>query len=396
MIVGLAEFAAYLKDYFGFYSHYLKFIDENIKEKIFPKCVLYPYRIIGTISVKHGVSIEFIEQTSEYQFEVKMVPNPIEEAVLPQRKSKNGMFNVGASRFITFEGICFFSKEFYEKYVQDTSKITALTYSAPLDGFLSLSTGEVEFYHCSFGAIINGKPRSREIKEGLWIKGKNDANEFTTKRAQIHAKEAIDAALAQYIHPDFKIGFSPQNKETENKINKKIGAFEQLLSKEDIRERELQKYFEENPEFLYLGTRYKRIIPQPILKRKGKSDLIPDFLLERVNDGYCDILDIKLPDKKVVIGIEDRKRFSSNIDEALAQVSEYREYFNESKNRKSIEKKYNIKILKPNVLVLIGDSTNIDAEELIKIRDRRKDGEVITNSEIISQMKALLNIINQE
>src|SRR4030067_1226400 len=109
-----------------------------------------------------------------------------------------------------------------------------------------------------------------------------------------------------------------------------------------MRETELQTYFEENPDFLYFGTKYRRIIPHPILIRKGKPKLVPDFLLERVNDGYCDILDLKLPEKKVVVGLEDRRRFSSNIEEALAQVSEYREYFNESKNREYIEKKYNV------------------------------------------------------
>ena len=141
-----------------------------------------------------------------------------------------------------------------------------------------------------------------------------------------------------------------------------------------------------------MGTRYRRIIPHPILTREGKSDLMPDFLLERVNDGYCDILDIKLPDKKIIVGSKDRRRFSKNIEEALAQVSEYREYFNESKNRGYIEEKYNVRILKPNVLVLIGESTNIDTEEF-NHEDRRKDGEVITFSEIISQMRALLNIM---
>ncbi len=168
------------------------------------------------------------------------------------------------------------------------------------------------------------------------------------------------------------------------------------MSREDIRETDLQTYFEENPEFLYFGTKYRRTISHPILTRNAKPDLIPDFLLERVNDGYCDVLDLKLPDKKVVVGLEDRRRFSSDIEEALAQVSEYREYFNESMNRKLIGKKYNVKILKPNVLVLIGDSANVDAEELVKIRDRRKDGEIITFNDIISQMKALLKMINQE
>lgn len=393
MIVGLVEFEAYLKTYFSFSSQYLNLIDQNIRQKIFPKCFLHPYRISGTISIKHGVSIEFIEQTSFYQFEVRMVPISIEEAILPQRKSTNSMFNIGTGSFISFTGLSFFSKEFKEKYVSDTSKVTAFSYSPPLDGFLSVSTGEVEFYHCSFGAIINGKPKLREVKDGLWIQGKNDAQDFTIEKAQIHAKKAIDVVLAQYIHPDFRVGFLEQNKDTERKINNKIQRFEQLLLKEDIREPELQTYFEENPELLYMGTRYRRIISHPILKRKGKSDLIPDFLLERVNDGYCDILDIKLPDKKIMVGQEDRRHFSSNIEEALAQVSEYREYFNENRNREEVEKKYNIKILKPNVLVLIGDSTNVDTEELIKIKDRRKDGEVITFKEIISQMKALLSIV---
>jgi hypothetical protein len=236
----------------------------------------------------------------------------------------------------------------------------------------------------------------KEIGDGLWVDGKNDAKDFTVEKAHKNAKEAIDAALAQFIHPDFRIGSLPENKATIARYEKKIQAFEELLSKPDLNEPKMQKFFEENPEFLYFGTRYKRVVSHPVLLREGKSDLIPDFLLERVIDSYCDILDIKLPDKKLVVGLEERRRFSGNVDEALAQVSEYRDYFDESKNRKYIETKYDLKILKPNVLVLIGDSANIDREELIKIKDRRKDGEVVTYSDIASQMKTLLNIIKQE
>jgi len=35
-----------------------------------------------------------------------------------------------------------------------------------------------------------------------------------------------------------------------------------------------------------------------------------------------------------------------------------------------IEEVYKVKIYKPNVLVLIGDSVNLDHEELIRIKDR--------------------------
>jgi hypothetical protein len=396
MLVGLAEFEAYIKAYLEYSSRYIRIIDSSIRNRIFQKCLLQPYKIVGTVSVKHGVSIEFIEQTSKYEFEVKMVPCPIEEAVLPQRNSRKAMFNIGSSRFITFESLCLFSHEFEEKYVKDAKGATILSYSKNLDGFINLSTGSVQFYHCQLGAIICGKPKTREIGDGLWIDGNNDAKDFKVEKAYENAKEAIDAALAQFIYPDLKIGSLPENKATTiARYENKIHAFEKLLSKPDVKEPEIQKFFEENPEFL-CGIRYKRVVSHPVLPRDGKSDLIPDFLLERVNDSYCDILDIKLPDKKLVVGSEERRRFSGSVDEALAQVSEYREYFDESANRKYIETKYSLKILKPNVLVLIGDSANIDKEELIKIKDRRKDGEVVTYSDISSQMRALLNIIKQK
>jgi hypothetical protein len=342
MLVGLAEFEAYIKAYLEYSSRYIRVIDSSFRNRIFQKCLLQPYKVIGTVSVKHGVSIEFVQQTSEYELEVRMVPCPIEEAALPQRNSKKAMFNVGSSRFITFEGLCLFSREFQEKYVKDAKGATVLSYSENLDGFINLSTGSVQFYHCQLGAIICGKPMIKEIGDGLWVDGKNDAKDFTVEKAHKNAKEAIDAALAQFIHPDFRIGSLPENKATIARYEKKIQAFEELLSKPDLNEPKMQKFFEENPEFLYFGTRYKR------------------------------------------------------VDEALAQVSEYRDYFDESKNRKYIETKYDLKILKPNVLVLIGDSANIDREELIKIKDRRKDGEVVTYSDIASQMKTLLNIIKQE
>lgn len=394
MIVGLSEFEAYLKAYFIFTAKYLRIFDKEVKGKIFPKCLLYPYKIRGTISLRHGVSIEFIEQTSEYQFEVKMVPNPIEESMLPQRNSKNAMFYLGASSFVSFSGIFFASKDYADKYIQKPIFFTCLTYNPPLDGFLGITTGEIELYDCKFGAIINGKPKLTEIRDGLWIKGRNDFEEYSVTKAQTHAKTAIDVALARFIHPDFKVGMLDQNIQTKEKWNRKIFGFQKLIAQSDIHEPDLQKFFEENPDFLYLGTRYRRIISHPIMSRKGKSDLIPDFLLERVNDGYCDILDIKLPDKKIVVGSEDRRRFSSNVDDAIAQVSEYREYLNESHNRQEIENKYNTKILKPNVLVLIGDSSNIEIEELIRIKDRRRDGEVISYTDIIRQMKALINLVH--
>jgi hypothetical protein len=176
-------------------------------------------------------------------------------------------------------------------------------------------------------------------------------------------------------------------------MERKISDFEKLINEAELKEPDLQSYFEANPEFLFFGTKYKKIFPRPVLEREGTSNLVPDFLLERVTDGYCDILDIKLPDKGMLVGRDDRRRFSYAVEDAIAQVSEYREYFNDPRNIENIEKKYGIRIYKPNIVVLIGDSKNIDVEELIKIRDRRKDGEVVTYSELVGQMRALLDFL---
>ncbi len=392
MPVGLTEFEDYLKEYFTFTNRYLQLFDKEIKQKIIPKYLLTPYKIRGTISLHHGVSIEFIEKTSEYQFEVKMAPNPILEAVFPQKNSKKPMFYIGTGRYISYSGIFFASKDFAEKYIHNPT-FTCLTYTQPLDGFFDISTGEIELQDCKFGAIISGKPRVIEIKDGLWIKGKNDSKDYTKQIAQINAKAYIDVALARFIHPNFNVGYLDQSIQTMERLNRKIFDFQQLISNKEIHEPKLQQFFEQNPDLLFLGTRYKRIIPHPILKREGKPNLIPDFLLERVNDGYCDILDIKLPEKNLIVGSEDRRRFSSDVDEAIAQVSVYREYFDDPQKRTDIETEYTVKILKPNVLVLIGDSSNVNAEDLIKEKDRRKDGEVISFDDIIKQMKALIELI---
>jgi len=199
--------------------------------------------------------------------------------------------------------------------------------------------------------------------------------------------------LATFIHQELNIGLIDNRRKFIEEMTKKISDFERLINKQGLKEKNnLQSYLEANPEFLFFGTRYKKIHPRIVLKREGKTDLIPDFLLERVTDEYCDILDIKLPDKRVLVGQDERRRFSHDVEDAIAQVSEYREYFDDPRNRENIQKTQQIKILKPNILVLIGDSKNIDIEDLIRIRDRRKDG-VVTYSELIRQMKALLDVL---
>lgn len=393
MSVTKDQFKEYVGTFLRYFLLLTNLLNREIKEKAFPKFLRFPYKIGGTISSIHGVSIEFLEESTDYSLNIRIVNEQIEDAVLPQRNSKKVGLEIADHRFIDIMGGAFVTKEFRDKYVK---KMTGgLTFEPPVDGFVHVSTGgDVKFHNSQFGAIIDGKPVYRKTGDCLWIYGSNAEEDFTVEKARIRALEEFNVYLATHIHQAYKIGLIDDRRKTIEIMTRKISDFESLINKSEIKEKkDLQSYFEANPEFLFFGTRYKRIFPQIVLEREDKPNLIPDFLLERITDGYCDILDIKLPDKKLLVGPNERRKFSYAVDTAIAQVSEYREYFDDPRNREIIERIHGIRIYKPNILVLIGDGKNIDVKELIRIRDRRRDGEVITYSELVGHMKALLDIL---
>lgn len=392
MFVTEEQFKEYIETFLRYFVLLTNLVNREIKEKVFPKFLRFPYKISGTISSTHGVSIEFLEESNDYSLSIENASEPIEDAVLPQKNPKIVCLEVADHRFIDILGGAFVTKKFRDNYVKEMTG--GFICEPPVDGFVHVSTGgDVKFHNSQFGAIIAGKPVCRETGDCLWIYGSNTREDFTVEKARTRALEEFNVYLATHIHHTYKIGLIDERRKAIETMTKKISDFERLINKAELKEKkDLQSYFEANPEFLFFGTRYKRIFPHIVLEREGKSNLIPDFLLERVTDGYCDIFDIKLPNKRVLVGTEERRRFSYAVDDALAQVGEYREYFHDPRNRESIERIHGIRIYKPNILVLIGDSKNIDVEELIKIRDRRKDGEVIAYSELVRQMRALLDL----
>lgn len=393
MSVAKEQFKEYIETFLRYFITLTNLLDREIRETAFPKFLRFPYKISGTVSTKHGVSIEFLEESNDYDLTIRVVNEPIEDAVLPQRNSNAVCLEIADHRFIDILGGAFVTKEFRDNYVKEMTG--GFICEPPVDGFVHVSTGgDVKFHNSQFGAVIAGKPVHKKTGDCLWIYGSNLSEDFTVAKARTRALEEFNVYLATLVYQEYKIGLIDDRRKAIEMMTRKISDFETLIAESELKEKaDLQKYFEANPQFLFFGTKYKKIFPQIILEREDKSNLIPDFLLERVTDGYCDILDIKLPDKGILVGPDERRRFSYAVEDAISQVSEYREYFNDPRNRENVEKKYGIKIYKPNILVLIGDSKNIDVEELIRIRDRRKDGEVITYSELIRQMKALLDFL---
>ncbi|EPF7979260.1 Shedu anti-phage system protein SduA domain-containing protein [Vibrio harveyi] len=139
------------------------------------------------------------------------------------------------------------------------------------------------------------------------------------------------------------------------KFIEEIKELEWLINKHNVSEHELQKFFEKNPS-LIMGADHIKTHAQLSLVREDLGELRPDFFLERIDGGFCDVLDIKLPKEKLVVGKDNRRTFSSAISSAVGQLREYRNYFDEKLHRDIFQKKYALESYKPDIMVVIGRS----------------------------------------
>ena len=146
---------------------------------------------------------------------------------------------------------------------------------------------------------------------------------------------------------------------TRSYIRDEIEEFESLINSPFSNEYDIQKFIESHPKFL-LGQDYQRLHPQVVLERKEQGSLIPDFLLQPFNKDFCDIVELKLPNAPLIVGKKDRQRFSSAIAEASAQLKTYRDYFDDSNQRKAIRERYGITAFRPKLAVIVGKAAEVD------------------------------------
>lgn len=132
-----------------------------------------------------------------------------------------------------------------------------------------------------------------------------------------------------------------------------ILALEDLINS-DAKEQEFQYFFEENNEFLLAMGDYIKIHPQLIMSEDGGRQSRPDFFLEKMDSGFCDICDLKRPNKELVRYQKNRVRFRDAIMEAASQLTTYKDWFDDSVNRATFYDRYNLRAFRPNVVVIIG------------------------------------------
>jgi Domain of unknown function (DUF4263) len=164
---------------------------------------------------------------------------------------------------------------------------------------------------------------------------------------------------------------------------------EELINDPDLKEQQLQEFFEAHPHLL-AGIDYARVEPHPYLKRADQGPLIPDFMLEPSPGGFADVLDLKLPKVSVVVGKPDRLAQSAAVTSAIAQLREYRAWFDDASNQKQFQKKYNMQAYKPSVVMVIGRDPKADPYELRRLwADLPTSLKILTYDDLLRRIRRL-------
>lgn len=170
-----------------------------------------------------------------------------------------------------------------------------------------------------------------------------------------------------------------------------IKEFEHLINDPRTTEERLHKFLNRYPEIL-LGQRYKSLRTKVILKRDEDHSLIPDFILEPVNQhDFWKIIELKLPQKNITKSPKNRAGFNQQVCNAINQMKDYRNYFDNPVYRRNMENQ-GISAYKPMLSLIIGnDYGKLLPSQTIesKIMHASNNIEIMTYSDLIDQVKQM-------
>lgn len=144
-----------------------------------------------------------------------------------------------------------------------------------------------------------------------------------------------------------------------------------LLNK--LRETTLGMYLEQNQDILLRAFQATQILSEPYLPWQVASPdpqeeaINPDLFVQRKEDGYWDVYDLKLPfleSRSITQGARRRRRFVSSVEEGVAQLAHYREFLDIPENRELARKKYGVEFENPRFGLVAGTMENFNTTEV--------------------------------
>ena len=163
------------------------------------------------------------------------------------------------------------------------------------------------------------------------------------------------------------------------------GQLQSMYLLPGLHETTIGEFLKLHPDIIKKAFKTEHFEYEPYLKwleHDGTCDDVainPDLLIKRA-DGCYDIYDLKtaaLAKKNVTKGGRKRRRFIDYVEEGVAQLANYEEYFTYSKNAVHAMEKYGIKVENPKLVLVVGSWENSSPDEVSQARRRYSNIEII-------------------
>lgn len=173
--------------------------------------------------------------------------------------------------------------------------------------------------------------------------------------------------------------------EGNDEVLKLAGQFQNVYLSNGLHETTIGEFLKLHPRFVEKALSCESFLYEKSFKWIKSFDVIeetsinPDLLIRRA-DGFYDIYDLKTAafnKKSLTKGSRSRRRFIDYVYEGVAQLINYRAYFDVPENAIYAREMHGVLISKPRLVLIVGSWENATREELDQVSKVHCDVEII-------------------
>ena len=241
----------------------------------------------------------------------------------------------------------------------DTSKYATIMYGQGGAIHVPAETDKITFQNCLFVNCYSSALRIKHILQAELIRPDTTEHEY---RSFLRALFSNKKHIYGILHCD-------RAKESEYFL---AGQFANIFLFPVLRETSIGEFIRQHPEFAKKAFHTRHFLYEPHLtwcykpKPTDEEAINPDLVVQR-EDGFYDIYDLKtaaLTKHTVTKGKRSRRRFIDYIEEGVAQLAHYEEYFQYPENRQHALERYGIRLSAPRLCLVAGNLENVNKEQV--------------------------------
>jgi RNA polymerase sigma factor (sigma-70 family) len=175
---------------------------------------------------------------------------------------------------------------------------------------------------------------------------------------------------------------------TKSKWSIILSELEKLINKWNLKEQELQDFFETYPE-LIIDEQYSSAIPQATIVKDDTTTWKADFILIPSDQlSFSKILELKLPNEKISLSSHSgHSDFTKKLFKSINQIKDYYSAFDSERTKSRFKEIYKTEIFKPDLQLVFGRRNSIvDKRHFLELQ-RRNNLKIIDWDTLYEQLK---------